>query len=83
VAPRSPRSNGRLRSCSCSTSAFPTWTDSPSVGAAREGEEPPELLTFGDLVFDVQSRQARRAGKELLLSVREADLLEVLLRNPR
>jgi len=49
----------------------------------RRGEEPPELLTFGDLVFDVQSREARRGGRKLSLSVREADLLEVLLRNPR
>ena len=49
----------------------------------RRGEEPPELLTFGDLVFDVQARQARRGSEDVSLSAREADLLELLLRNPR
>jgi two-component system, OmpR family, response regulator MprA len=49
----------------------------------RRGHEPDELLTFGDLVLDVRSRSARRRGRELDLSAREADLLELLLRNPR
>jgi two-component system, OmpR family, response regulator MprA len=49
----------------------------------RRGEEPRELLTFGDLVFDVEARQARRGDREVPLSAREADLLELLLRNPR
>jgi len=49
----------------------------------RRGEEPADLLTFGDLVFDVRARSARRGNRELALSVREADLLELLLRNPR
>jgi two-component system response regulator MprA len=49
----------------------------------RRGEEPQELLAFGDLVFDVQARSARRGSKEIALSAREADLLELLLRNPR
>jgi two-component system response regulator MprA len=49
----------------------------------RRGEEPRELLAFGDLVFDVQARSARRGGKAISLSAREADLLELLLRNPR
>jgi two-component system response regulator MprA len=49
----------------------------------RRGEEPPELLTFGDLVFDLQTRHARRGGADLSLSAREADLLELLLRHPR
>jgi two-component system response regulator MprA len=49
----------------------------------RRGEEPPELLAFGDLVFDVQARRARRGSEELSLSAREADLLELLLRQPR
>ena len=49
----------------------------------RRGEEPRELLTFADLVLDVQSRDARRGGEELFLSSREADLLELLLRNAR
>lgn len=49
----------------------------------RRGAVPEEVLAFGDLVFDVDTRVARRAGTEILLSAREADLLELLLRNPR
>ena len=49
----------------------------------RRGHEPDELLTFGDLMLDVRSRNARRRGRDLDLSAREADLLELLLRNPR
>jgi len=49
----------------------------------RRGAVPGELLAFGDLVFDVEARAARRAGAEISLSAREADLLELLLRNPR
>jgi two-component system response regulator MprA len=49
----------------------------------RRGAGPKELLAFGDLVFDVESRGARRGGAEIALSAREADLLELLLRNPR
>ena len=49
----------------------------------RRGREVPEMLAFDDLVLDVRSRAARRGGRELNLSAREADLLELLLRNPR
>jgi two-component system response regulator MprA len=49
----------------------------------RRGSEPPELLAFGDLVFDIGSRAARRGEREIPLRPREADLLELLLRNPR
>jgi two-component system response regulator MprA len=49
----------------------------------RRGSEPPELLAFGDLVFDVEARAARRGALEIQLRPREADLLELLLRNPR
>jgi two-component system response regulator MprA len=49
----------------------------------RRGSEPPELLAFGDLVFDVKARTARRGDAEIPLRPREADLLELLLRNPR
>src|SRR5437016_12146018 len=49
----------------------------------RRGREPAELLAYGDLVFDVATRTARRGGREIALSVREADLLELLLRNQR
>jgi two-component system, OmpR family, response regulator MprA len=48
----------------------------------RRGKEPPETLAYGDLVFEVSSRRARRAGSTLRLSAREADLLELMLRNP-
>lgn len=49
----------------------------------RRGSEPSELLFFDDLVFDVRRRSARRGESELRLSSREADLLELLLQNPR
>ena len=47
----------------------------------RRGREPAEVLAYGDLVFDVPSGSARRGGREMTLSGREADLLELLLRN--
>ncbi len=49
----------------------------------RRGREPGEVLAYADVVLDVRTRSARRAGRELELSVREADLLELLLRNAR
>jgi two-component system response regulator MprA len=49
----------------------------------RRGREPADILTCGDLAFDVATRIARRAGREIALSSREADLLELLLRNQR
>ena len=49
----------------------------------RRGHEPAEVLAYDDLVLDLRSRSARRGGRELGLSAREADLLELLLRNPR
>ena len=48
----------------------------------RRGVVPDEVLAFDDLVFDVKSRTACRSRTELQLSTREADLLELLLRNP-
>jgi len=47
----------------------------------RRGREPGEVLAHGDLVLDVNARSARRAGREIELSPREVDLLELLLRN--
>jgi two-component system response regulator MprA len=38
-------------------------------------------LTFRDVVLDVETREATRAGRELDLTAREAELLEFLLRN--
>ena len=49
----------------------------------RRGHEPAEVLAYDDLVLDLRSRSARRGGRDLGLSAREADLLELLLRNPR
>jgi two-component system response regulator MprA len=49
----------------------------------RRGQEPGELLGHADLVLDLRSRSARRGGRDLELSAREADLLELLLRNAR
>jgi two-component system, OmpR family, response regulator MprA len=49
----------------------------------RRGRDPARLLAHGDLVLDTASRTARRGDRELRLSEREADLLELLLRNRR
>ena len=49
----------------------------------RRGSEPAEVLAFDDLVFDVRTRSARRGESEIHLSAREAELRELLLRNPR
>jgi two-component system response regulator MprA len=48
----------------------------------RRGREPSETLAYSDVVFDLGSRRAQRSGRELGLSAREGDLLELLLRNP-
>ena len=53
------------------------------VRALLRRGEPPNVLAFGDVVFDVEARSARRGAEEIALSAREADLLELLLRNPR
>jgi two-component system, OmpR family, response regulator MprA len=49
----------------------------------RRGMAVDEVLAFDDVVFDVRSREAHRAGRTLGLSAREADLLELLMRSPR
>ena len=49
----------------------------------RRGSERGEVLAFDDVAFDVESRAARRGDRAIALSVREADVLELLLRNPR
>jgi two-component system response regulator MprA len=46
---------------------------------AQDGEQ----LAFADVVLDPQSAIARRGGNELGLTRREAQLLELLMRNPR
>jgi two-component system response regulator MprA len=47
----------------------------------RRGREPSEILAYADVLFDLGSRRAQRSGRELGLSAREGDLLELLLRN--
>ena len=49
----------------------------------RRGEEPAQVLAYADVVLDVGSRTVRRAGREIPLSVRETDLLELFLLSPR
>jgi two-component system response regulator MprA len=49
----------------------------------RRGTEPVEVLSFDDLDLDVAARTAHRSGRTIELSRREAELLELLLRNPR
>src|SRR3954463_14717080 len=49
----------------------------------RRGHDVPETLAFGDVVLDPGSGRATRAGRDLGLTRREAELLALLLRNPR
>jgi DNA-binding response OmpR family regulator len=39
------------------------------------------ILKVGDLIFDSETRQAHRAGRDLLLTAKESLFLEVLMRN--
>jgi two-component system, OmpR family, response regulator MprA len=41
------------------------------------------LLTFADLSLDTSSRQAHRNGREIQLTAKEYDLLELFMRHPR
>jgi two-component system response regulator MprA len=47
----------------------------------RRGRAPARVLSAGGVILDLDSRQARRGQRELGLTAREADLLELLLRN--
>jgi two-component system, OmpR family, response regulator MprA len=49
----------------------------------RRNQPPGEQLAFADLSLDVESGIARRGDREVGLTRREAELLELLLRNPR
>jgi two-component system response regulator MprA len=49
----------------------------------RRGRAAGDLLSAGDVTLDVGRRAATRAGRDLALTPREADLLELLLRNAR
>ena len=49
----------------------------------RRGRAAGDLLSAGDLTLDLQERAGSRRGRDLDLTPREADLLELLLRNAR
>jgi two-component system response regulator MprA len=49
----------------------------------RRGRPGGDLLSVGDVTLDLQERAASRGGRDLALTPREADLLELLLRNAR
>jgi two-component system, OmpR family, response regulator MprA len=49
----------------------------------RRGQAPPGLLAFDDVTLDPRARIAWRAGRDLGLTPREADLLELFLQHPR
>src|SRR3954451_8015825 len=49
----------------------------------RRNPLPNEQLAHGDLTLDPEDGPARRAGRDLRLTRREAELLELLLRNAR
>jgi two-component system, OmpR family, response regulator MprA len=49
----------------------------------RRGRVPLRVLAFDDVVLDVDQRSATRAGRDLALTGREADLLELLLVHAR
>jgi two-component system, OmpR family, response regulator MprA len=53
------------------------------VRALLRRNQPGDQLAFADLVLDVESGTARRAGRKTELTRREAELLELLLRNTR
>jgi two-component system response regulator QseB len=47
----------------------------------RPGRRDPVVLTVGDVTFDTTSRQAELSGRPLAIGRKEADFLEILLRN--
>ena len=49
----------------------------------RRGQKPRQRLAYADLILDTESRTASRGGRQLGLTLRETDLLELLLLNPR
>lgn len=49
----------------------------------RRNRPPAEQLAYGDVVLEPETGTARRAGRDLELTRREAELLELLLRNQR
>lgn len=53
-----------------------------AAGAAAPAPGTDRVLTDGDLVLDPNRRVVRRGGQELVLTVREFDLLAYLMRHP-
>jgi two-component system response regulator MprA len=49
----------------------------------RRNHPPGETLAHADLVLEPEAHHARRGGREVALTRREAELLELLLRNAR
>ena len=49
----------------------------------RRNQPPGDQLAFADLTLDAEAGAARRGGRDLELTRREAQLLELLLRNAR
>ncbi|HEY3614141.1 MAG TPA: response regulator transcription factor [Gaiellales bacterium] len=49
----------------------------------RRGRAPGDLLSAGEVTLDLVERAGSRGGRDLDLTPREADLLELLLRNAR
>jgi two-component system response regulator MprA len=47
----------------------------------RRGKAPETVLSLGDLTLELETRTVARGGRVVALSEREADLLELLLRN--
>ena len=47
----------------------------------RRGKAPETVLSVGDLTLELETRTVARGGRVVALSEREADLLELLLRN--
>jgi two-component system, OmpR family, response regulator MprA len=49
----------------------------------RRNHPPGEMLAFADLALDAEAAIARRGGRDIDLTRREAELLELLVRNAR
>ena len=49
----------------------------------RAGSPPTERLSFGDVVLDAETREVRKGGVEVRLTVKEFDLLWFLASHPR
>jgi two-component system response regulator MprA len=48
----------------------------------RTQEERIPIMSFSDLILDTTTRQAKRADRDISLSAKEYDLLELFMRNP-